>query len=239
MLASIYSYKKSSQLKITVQGADPTKEYEADSPVFMATDGFTNNVNLLHLFLDYLDDSNINTQDSMTGKTILHLAAVRDSTENILNILKKGANILMLDKSQIFEDEDTHRRHRKMPQLAIEIAIYNTNSSYFEALYQFINVGQPLTDLLFLQTHLIGAVWEKHIPLAQNILSVLSAPHTTLSVDDIEKVLHFKNLCSSVPVFHQTALYWANANVDKVSCLGISTIYYKLKTLNRFFIQRF
>ena len=193
----------------------------------MATDGFTNNVNLLHLFLDYLDDSNINTQDSMTGKTILHLAAVRDSTENILNILKKGANILMLDKSPIFEDEDTHRKHRKMPQLAIEIAIYNkNNSSYFEALHQFINVGQPPTDLLFLQTHLIGAVWEKHIPLSQIILSVLSAPHTTLSVDDIEKVLHYKNPYNSVPVFHQTALYWANANVDKVSCLGINTIFF-------------
>ena len=206
------------------QGADPTLGHESDSPVCMATSDMLD-VKLLDKFLDYLDSSNINTADRITGETLLHFAAAasRDH-QDIRKLLEKGADIMVDNKREGVDGRG--------PVLPMEVAIeQDRGNAYFTALTTFgfsKLVGGMKDDAekiqRFLQTHLVGGAKEKERDFMQEVLLTLQVPKVVqldITKEELNKIIHYKKRETTSTVFCKTALSWANENNDRTTCLDL------------------
>ena len=202
------------------QGADPTEGRESDSPVCMATSDMLD-VKLLDKFLDYLDSSNINTADRITGETLLHFAAANRGHQDITKLLEKGADIMVDNK-----------REGGRSLLPMEVAIeQDRGAEYFAALSGFgfaRLIGAMREDhskvLRFLKTHLVGGAKEKERDFLQEVLLALQVPRVVkihITREELDKIIHYTKKDTNSSVFCKTALSWANENNDRTTCLDL------------------
>ena len=205
------------------QGADPTLGHESDSPVCMATSDMLD-VKLLDKFLDYLDSSNINTADRITGETLLHFAAASREHQDIRKLLEKGADIMVDNRSEGVKG--------RAPVLPMEVAIeQGRGREYFAALtsFGFAKLVAGLKDdpskvQKFLRTHLVGGSKEKERDFVQEVLLTLQVPRVVqlnIAKDELDKIIHYKKKDDTSTVFCKTALSWANENNDRTTCLDL------------------
>ena len=106
-----------------------------DSPLYLATT--TNlDVRLLEKFLDFLSEQNINVQDKYTGDTLLHHAVVNCEAPIIENILEKGADVMLRNKRQPF-DEISNTLKDPKSDLALQVAITHRTSKLHTNKFHF------------------------------------------------------------------------------------------------------
>ena len=204
------------------KGADPAESYETDSPVGMAT-MITLDVKLLEKFLEYLDESNINTKDRLTGETILHFAVLNSSGEKIAKILEKGADILM-------DNNDNSPTNKRKPNIPMELSLFNQRGLHYFSGLQLFGLPKLISALKransrklveFFKTHLAGGSCDKNQIFLQELFLLLQSPESGLTREDLDSIIHYK--CDEYPesIFRKTALSWANENDDRITSLEL------------------